>query len=56
VAFVPAHDPACRGPVTRGVASMEMRYAGARPLILVGEGAPCPIEALAQPLTPTATP
>jgi len=40
----------CRGPVEKGVASMEYRQAGRNTLTLVGVGGLCRIEGLIQPL------
>lgn len=49
----------CRGPIERGVASMEFRPSGRNTLSLVGEGGLCRIEGLILPLdraAPAATP
>jgi hypothetical protein len=47
---VVANSASCRGPVEKGVASMEYRQAGNDTLALVGSGELCRIEGLIQPL------
>jgi len=47
---VVANSDECRGPIEKGVSSMEYRGKGQRALSLVGKSGLCKIEALAQPV------
>jgi hypothetical protein len=53
---VVANSSVCRGPVDRGVASMEYRPAGRNTLALIGDGGLCRIEGLAMPPPQAARP